>query len=279
MRLPVLVAATVLSLAALAGCADPASDPGAGGDPQRYQTDGTVLESSDHGPELCFAVAESYPPQCSGIPLIDWDWGLVEGEESASGTTWGDFHVEGTYDGTSITVLEAGPFRPRDVGSPDFTPPCPEPAGGWVSVDLALATEEARVEAAMAAERESDSAGVWVDYVGEPSEGTPPEEVILVAAFTGDLERHTADLEAIWGGPLCVTQHERSLDALEGIQAELSGHVGSELGLVVTQSWVDVVENAVVVDVIVVDDATRAAVEERYGAGAVRLVPALRSTT
>jgi hypothetical protein len=126
-----------------------------------------------------------------------------------------------------------------------------------------------------AAEREPDSAGFWIDYVGEPSEFTPPPEIIAVAAFTGDLERHEAELREVWGGPLCVTRHERTLRDLIRIQEELGSEIGVELGLRTTWSAVDVMQNEVELGVVVADDEMRAAIEARYGAGAVRLFPAL----
>ncbi|MGH2591791.1 MAG: hypothetical protein ACRDGW_13485, partial [Actinomycetota bacterium] len=76
---------------------------------QLYEANTTILESRDHGPELCLGgVADSYPPQCGGVPIANWDWDLVDGEESASGTTWGNFHVVGNYDGSTFTVADAG---------------------------------------------------------------------------------------------------------------------------------------------------------------------------
>lgn len=78
----------------------------------RYRLSATVLESPGHGPQLCHAVAESYPPQCSGPDVVGWDWAAVEGEETASGTTWGVYEVTGTWDGTRLTLTEpAGPPR------------------------------------------------------------------------------------------------------------------------------------------------------------------------
>lgn len=57
--------------------------------------------------QLCLgAVAESYPPQCSGIPLSNWTWEGVDGAENAGGTTWGAYAVQGTYDGEEFTVTE-----------------------------------------------------------------------------------------------------------------------------------------------------------------------------
>jgi hypothetical protein len=220
-------------------------------------------------------IADSYPPQCSGLPIAEWDWTEVEGEESASGTTWGSFHLMGTYDSVAFTVLEVGAYERPASDPPDFTAPCPEPAGGWVAMDLARATD-ADLRAVMhAAEHEPDSAGFWIDYVDEPSENTGAGEIIAVAAFTGDLRRHEADLRVLWGGPLCVTQHERTQTELNRIQTELSGDVGEELGLQTTWSAGDVVENRVEVGVVIAGQEVVAAVEDRYGAGAVLLVPAL----
>lgn len=270
-------ATTSILLLLLGACADPPADPAnPGSGPGRYEADGTVLESPDHGAELCLGgIAESYPPQCSGLPIPNWDWSKVEGEESASGTTWGTFHVVGTYDGSAFTILEVGIYEPPSSDHVDFTAPCPEPSGGWVAVDLARATD-ADLRAVMhAAEGAPDSAGFWIDYVGEPSENTEDGEIIAVAAFTGDLGVHEADLRELWGGPLCVTQHERTQAVLHRIQTELSGDVGEELELKTTWSSVNVVDNRVEVGVVVASEEVVAAVEDRYGASAVLLIPAL----
>jgi hypothetical protein len=49
---------------------------------------------------------ESYPPQCSGPDILGWDWAAVDGEESASGVTWGAYAVQGTWDGERFTVTQ-----------------------------------------------------------------------------------------------------------------------------------------------------------------------------
>jgi hypothetical protein len=124
-----LAAASVL---ALSGCATGtpggagATGAGLGGvwppPPEgRVVTQGTVLEA-DGDVQLCLgAVAESYPPQCSGIPLHDWSWDGVEGAESASGVTWGAYALQGTFDGEAFTVVEPpimlalyDPIKPED---------------------------------------------------------------------------------------------------------------------------------------------------------------------
>jgi hypothetical protein len=108
----VLLAASVALFAA--GCA--ARDAPAGGAPDGAWTVdlpsvaaevtgvGTVLEADD-GPVLCLgAIAESYPPQCSGPAVIGWDWTAVDGEETASDVTWGAYAVWGDWDGETFTV-------------------------------------------------------------------------------------------------------------------------------------------------------------------------------
>ncbi len=267
---------------ALGACADryPAAPPAPIDPDQRYSATGTVLDGGGHGPELCLGgVAESYPPQCSGLELVGWDWSAVEDEESASGTTWGEYDVVGIYDGIAFTVLEVvGPATyDTEPGDPIDTP-CPEPAGGWTSVDVSRATDDDLTAAIEASEAEPDSASVWIDYVEDPVDDevpVPPGGIILTAAFTGDLERHSTEIRELWGGPLCVVEHERTQRELSRIQSELSGEVGQELGLETTWSSTDVVTNTVQLGVVVADEATRAAVDERYGEGAVVLVPAL----
>ncbi|MHA7247247.1 hypothetical protein [Arthrobacter tecti] len=78
---------------------------------------GTVL-SKDGGPAMfCLGgVMESYPPQCSGPELIGWDWSAVEQSESASGVTWGTYAVQGTWDGSALTVTQ--PPIPLSLYSP-----------------------------------------------------------------------------------------------------------------------------------------------------------------
>lgn len=106
--LPVIVAAAL----ALSACATPAPSPGDGGFDRALRVDvvgqGTVIQLGDAAPELCLgAIAESYPPQCSGPELIGWDWTANDGSETASDVTWGTYAVFGNWDGTALTVDSA----------------------------------------------------------------------------------------------------------------------------------------------------------------------------
>lgn len=106
--------AGVLLLGACAGTAGPASDgnepdtaPPAPSAPGTVSAVATVLQEADGRPELCLGgVAESYPPQCGGPEIAGWDWGAVEAD-TAQGTTWGEYTVEGTWDGETFHLTEA----------------------------------------------------------------------------------------------------------------------------------------------------------------------------
>jgi hypothetical protein len=106
----------------LAGCASgqPAGDAGDGvtidpaQPPATIAADGevtgqgTVLQAEGEPVNLCLgAVMESYPPQCSGPEILGWDWTSVEGQETASGVTWGTYAVQGTWDGERFTMTQA----------------------------------------------------------------------------------------------------------------------------------------------------------------------------
>jgi hypothetical protein len=280
-----ILVASLLMAVACGGIerSDDGSRPqGVTGGKQRYEATGIVLENEDHGPMLCLAMLlESLPPQCGDVPITGWDWDGVPGERSLRGTTWGDYHMTGTYDGESFTVEEAGLAEGSptvsDGGDPIDTP-CDEPEGGWVAEDPSRTSMADRQAASSAASAEPDFAGLWIDYVEEPDPYAPEdpgtEGMILNVAFTGDVERHRAVLGGLWGGPLCVVQHARTEAELQRIQGDLEPSA-DELRIQVVWSSVEVVENVVEVGVVAIDAEGRDALDDRYGPGAVRPVPVL----
>lgn len=118
------IAATVLL--AVAGCAS--AGPSAPGAPAPNGTDAqaqlaelprpssdspvlaitTIIEQPD-GALLCLgAVAESAPPQCTGLALIGWDWDAFEHEETG-GVRWVQgVALEGLYDAEAQTFTQTG---------------------------------------------------------------------------------------------------------------------------------------------------------------------------
>jgi hypothetical protein len=280
----------VASLLLVPACA--ARDPH--GDPppatkrlaQRYAASATVLESKTHGPELCLGIIlDSLPPQCRGLPLTNWRWDRVDGEEAAAGTIWGSYHVVGTYDGASFTVARVDapapqppPPSPQERFQDEPKSPCREPEGGWKVPDPRRRSERYLEPVSKAAAAEPDFAGLWLSYL-EPMGGNvaeDPGEFVLNVAFTGDLARHEAELRPLWGGRLCVSRVERSLKELRRIHDEVTrGAFGRRLGLEVLSSSVGQAENRVDVRVVVLSDEAAAAVERRYGPGVVQLSAAL----
>jgi hypothetical protein len=273
----------------LAGCAGgvpggraPAKTTGA--QEQRYQTIATVLQGRDHGPELCLGgVLESLPPQCRGVPITNWRWDQVQGHQTVGGTTWGTYRLVGTYDGARFTVVraEVPPPASRPSAAERFKdeprPACPEPAGGWEVPDPSRRSEGYLEPVARAARAEPDFAGVWLSYL-EPmghNVAEEPGEFVLNVAFTGDLARHQAKLRPLWGGRLCVTRQQRSYWELLGIQRQLQGAAGKQLGLRVLSTSIDEYANAVSLQVVVLKERTRQALDARYGAGAVQATAAL----
>jgi hypothetical protein len=291
-----LAAIAALSLLVSASCSDDAdvatdTDGGTSApddtDPAMtvYETTTTVLESPDHGPQLCLGgVAESYPPQCGGPDIEGWDWSAVEAE-SASGTTWGSYSLTGTWDGETFSL--AGPVGPPDDsgqganqgGPTDFPTPCEEPDGGWQVVDEATATDAGLEEAQRYAQSQPDFAGLWVDQSINPAAGdgptdelamNDPTKLVLNVRFTGDLDGHETELRQRFGGPLCVSEAERTEAELRTIQdevfEELDGHYAST----------DIIGGVVQIGVVVAEPDVQAELDDTYGEGVVELLGALR---
>lgn len=241
-----------------------------------------VLESPEHGPMLCLgAIAESLPPQCGDVPITNWSWDAVEGERRRAGTTWGMYAVVGTFDGTSFTVESVREPEPAQYRDSEITTRCPEPEGGWVASDPGRTSQGDLDRAVSSARGEPDFAGVWVDYPNRnpPITEEDTEGLVLNVAFTGDLERHEREIRGSWGGPLCLVRYQRTLAELSRIQDELTGEVGKDLGLQVLAASALEFENVVEIEVLVIDEDTREALDARYGEGTVRAIPALRPVT
>jgi hypothetical protein len=133
-----LFAAPALAALLLAGCAaDPASPPQntapSFGDldaiaaPGEVQGQGTVIQVGDTVAQLCLgAIAESYPPQCTGPEIDGWDWDAVPGTFETSGdVTWGAYAVTGTWDGGRFGLTGAitlALYDPMPVVDPQLDP-------------------------------------------------------------------------------------------------------------------------------------------------------------
>jgi len=126
---------------------------------------GTVMDVAGDV-ELCLgAIAESYPPQCSGIPLEGWSWNGVEGFETVGDVTWGAYAVQGTYDGESFAVTG----QPILLALYDPMP-LPDPTEGRPGKGSAaeLETIQSELPAELGADLLSSSVAdgwLWIDVV------------------------------------------------------------------------------------------------------------------
>ncbi|MDQ0648567.1 hypothetical protein QFZ53_002763 [Microbacterium natoriense] len=164
--------ASALALLALTACStSPGSSPAptsvslvtAPAPDGRVIATGTVIDDGGHV-QLCLgAVAESHPPQCSGVPLEGWTWEGVDGSETADTTTWGTYAVYGIFDGEKVAVTDPpimlalyDPIRPED------------PTGGEVgtTADAELARVQDDIAerlGAAATEVRTERGYVWVE--------------------------------------------------------------------------------------------------------------------
>jgi hypothetical protein len=234
-----------------------------------------VLEDRSHGPMLCLGVvALSLPPHCGDVPVKGWSWDAVEGEESMSGTRWGQYHVVGRYDGKTFEVIQVGRYE-DDSHWPevDFTSPCDEPPGGWPELDGATQEEAHRVHAY--ARSQPDYVTSWVTHLKpEAFEFSP---VVVNVMFTGSAARHEAEIEQLWDGPLCVVERPgHSARDLKRIRTEAEQGLAA-LGLQMLWSEGPSVDPRIDIGVVADQGGKgQASLDTRFGAGVIRLIPALK---
>ncbi|EON22854.1 hypothetical protein CF8_3217 [Nocardioides sp. CF8] len=250
----------------------PTAVPAASG---TVSTDGlvTVLDDGD-GPELCTAVAESLPPQCSGPPIAGWDWAAHPEHEDQAGTKWGSFALTGTFDGTTFAVTEATPAALYDPMSqapePELDTPCPAPAEGWGVVDPAKTSQEAMDATFAAASALPGYAGSWIDQPLDPGveNGVMDlSKVIINVAVTEDVAGADAKLRETWGGALCVSEAAYTETELNELAMELQ----KLPGVISSSAADDVVQIGVLFD----DGSLQEWADSTYGEGRVEISSSL----
>ena len=244
----------------VAGCGDDdtavtSSDREPVRDPeQRYRVAAvTVLESPDHGPQLCLGgVAESYPPQCGGIDVDGWSWDGVAGAESASGTTWATVSVVGTFDGATFTLTEPpGAPAPADGDPTDFSPICDDYDDGAGPGRLDVGLEDI-----------PDVLALWVS---DPAGDWDGPFVVNVIARPGSADDVRAAIRERWQGALCVVERDQPSPAeLERVQREVHDADDAPFGGVFGSS-ADAMRGVVVVEVAIADAVSTEWARERWG--------------
>lgn len=270
---------SLLALALLAACGQGSTGRS---DATEYVGRATVLESPKHGPQLCVAVADSLPPQCGGPDITNWTWKKAAGEETANGTTWGDYVVYGTFADGDFTLTRdpADPdsLEPGDVddGERDFATPCPAPPDGWLPEDRERFDDDESARAIDRAARLAESIPGYSELWVDSSHAKHPElnlahDVILNVRVMGDTEAATRTMRTVWKGALCVSAAKHTDTELRRIQKEVHERAGE---LAFSSSAGD---DRVDLDVFL-DEGGKLQKEfdEEYGKGVVRVTSALR---
>ena len=216
-----------------------------------------VLDDGD-GPEMCLGgVAESYPPQCGGPALTDFEWGDV-GFEEAAGVRWGSYALTGTFDGTSMTVTDAIPAALYDVMAEPEQDPLAAACDDATTTDTTKATPQDMDATLAAASALPTYATAWL------SGNT------INVAVTEDAEGAEAELRRTWGGMLCVTTVERTDADLTQVNEELQAALGDQL-LTSGSTSPDSLDAQVVYD----DGSVQEWADATYGDGLVTVTSAL----
>ncbi len=247
------------------GTAEPGTTE-AGTEDSEYRAAGFVLEDDSHGPQLCFGSGDSYPPQCGGIDITNWNWDDVTyegGEDAEEPTTarWGDYVVVGTYDRDANTFTLTEPARPvKDSDFPeeperDDSTPCDEPEGGWPA-----ATEEDLANAANDIDPEPGEEGTAiVDGLGGIWFAREP--FVLNVAVTGDVDDAETAIRAVYDGPLCIVPvRYTEAELIERSQDLYFDNRGD-----IDATGVAVERNVVEVVLLAPDPEFEASLDEQYG--------------
>lgn len=225
---------------------------------EELQASGIVLDDGN-GPQFCTgAIMESYPPQCSGPTVEDWDWDAVESEQ-ASGVRWttSSYRLTGTLDGETFALTRPVDAEADGAAATSTPPPgeendafpalCTDPyRGGDESADLTL---EERDAATQEVRSRPGFVGLYV------SDGDSDHLNVVVQADV-DVEALHTSMREVWPGFLCIEARDAAsegdvLDAQEAVDA-------AGLDLVATDGDLGVLHVAVVV----MDESTVAAVHE-----------------
>ena len=250
----------LVMVAGLAWASCGAEDPAASPEPAtEYHGTLSVLQSPDHGPELCTVMKASLPPQCGGLPVVGWDWDAVDGEEAQGGTTWGSWEVTGTYDGERFTLTRppGAPVPPEPDPDQDFSPGCADPDVGDPAQGAAAWEDKSQYFEI------PDVVAAWVSHPDGSWDGPFVGNIVVPPGRRQDALRR---IREHYLGPVCVTERDGPTSAqLQSIQSELLDASSTKaLGGIQTASTNER-RGVVVTDVWVADGEALAYAKQRWG--------------
>lgn len=237
-----------------------------------------VIDPSDNGATLCRGISNRmYPPSCGGPRITNWEWdGLAYETDTTSGRErrWGSYVVVGTYspDGGEFTLVEpahpAGPADHTGRAGPDWSTPCPEPAGGWhpepepePTAPTSLPPDPPQIDGLTEI---PGFGGAWWDR------DLDVENVRIVgdAAARADAQ---AMVEALYDGPVCIVESAYTEAELRAVQDAVNERYLGGSSMFVTSTGVrsDASAAAVVIGLAAPVPALEAALADEFGAAVV----------
>ena len=226
----------------------------------QYETISSVIEA-DAGPQLCFVVMDSLPPQCgTGLGLDGWSWDAIDVEQVDGGVVWVDsIYLRGAYDPVTRRFsvfdvrLPTDDERERLTGGPalDFSVPCPEPDGGWPARNQEWPGEQIASIPGYA--------GSWVDE----------SQQVMTVKFTGDLAAAEAAVRQHYSDSVCVVAGRHTEQELLAIQQQLMSM--SSIQFLGSGVYVDATGEWVQADIAAPDPDRQAGFDAEFGEGVVRL--------
>ena len=235
-------------------------------------------------------MAESYPPQCQGLPVEGWDWTEHRGDfDDAGGVRFGTFAVTGGFDGTTVRYESA-------VAGALYDPmPRPEPTSSAAEQHSAAELETIGQElqelpgafstmpgdnfVVVDVVHDDGSLQDWADHRGDfdNAGGVRFGTFAVTGGFDGTTLTYESAVSGAlydpmpWPEPTSSAAENHSPSELEAIGRELQ-----ELpGALSTMPG----DNLVVVDVVHDDGSLQDWADATYGAGLVFVHSALRAAS
>lgn len=86
--------------------------------PGELRGQGTVLQQRPAEPIFCLGiVTASDPPLCNGPAITGWNWNSVSRSKTTGTVTYGDYQLQGMWDGKTFTL---GQTPPRALGLNEY---------------------------------------------------------------------------------------------------------------------------------------------------------------
>lgn len=225
----------------------------------------TVSEAVGDVPRICVSDDWVGGSACSGPEISGWSWNRAGGSTTgADGERTGRYEVTGRLQGDVFTLETAA----IATGGTELDATSPAPCTAQVTD--AERTRQSDFDAMLtAAKALPDYAGEWYSRDdGAPAMPFDPASGTETIAVAADPESVRPQLEALWGGKLCIVEAERSLAELQAVLDRVEPFAVDH-GLEIVSVVVDQEANTVQATVVVSGPQAQQDADAAFGPGAV----------